>query len=615
MSRSIRFSSSSILLGTQLSSCFLLRQSMATRNAIPMFVKRNFSASSSSSSSFHPSVAPTLSQLNSFRIPRFELPQDSVEVITSPSDFYSKLKEKILSANSRVFLASLYIGKTETELIETIKQALRKNPDLHVYILSDALRGTRESPYGTCSASLLAPLITEFGNRRLQICMYHTPALHGLKKLLIPNRFNEGWGLQHMKLYGFDDEIILSGANLSNDYFTNRQDRYMLFKSAPLTEYYFKIFQAVSSISYKVVPIKQDGNKKPSVFTKLRNSVLKAKPKPTFFLQWDPSFLIPEPTKDPRGFIQVASTIVKPLLRTTSTENYPVLEHENNKEVMTYVFPISQLSPLFSKEFDEDPSTELPVINSVLSMLTLDSFNWVFTAGYFNMLPEYKSKLLQSSPPYASVITASPKANGFYLSKGVSGMLPDAYSLLASKFLQEVIATDPERNRTSKIRLVEWERGQVNTPGGWSYHAKGIWIFEPSGPVISPKDYSRKPTPVKEENEQSTNTEESTTTTIKKEEEKIELKKEIINEEAALASIAKPLITVIGSSNYTRRAYSHDLETNAVVITRDPELQTQISDEVKNLLKYTKEMTPKDYEERKISFAVKFWSWVLGDKL
>lgn len=41
--------------------------------------------------------------------------------------------------------------------------------------------------------------------------MFHTPNLTGLKKKLIPRRINEGWGLQHMKLYGIDDEIILSG--------------------------------------------------------------------------------------------------------------------------------------------------------------------------------------------------------------------------------------------------------------------------------------------------------------------------------------------------------------------------------------------------------------------
>jgi CDP-diacylglycerol--glycerol-3-phosphate 3-phosphatidyltransferase len=41
--------------------------------------------------------------------------------------------------------------------------------------------------------------------------MFHTPNLTGWRKKCIPKRLNEGWGLQHMKLYGFDDEIMLSG--------------------------------------------------------------------------------------------------------------------------------------------------------------------------------------------------------------------------------------------------------------------------------------------------------------------------------------------------------------------------------------------------------------------
>lgn len=76
-------------------------------------------------------------------------------------------------------------------------------------ILTDCLRGTREAPEPS-SASLLAPLADEFGDR-VEIRMYHTPNLTGLRKKHIPRRINEGWGLQHMKLYGVDDEIILSG--------------------------------------------------------------------------------------------------------------------------------------------------------------------------------------------------------------------------------------------------------------------------------------------------------------------------------------------------------------------------------------------------------------------
>ena len=82
--------------------------------------------------------------------------------------------------------------------------------DLKVSFLTDALRGTRETPDPSC-ASLLASLVSDFGPERVEVRMFHTPNLHGLKKRFIPTRINEGWGLQHMKLYGFDDEIILSG--------------------------------------------------------------------------------------------------------------------------------------------------------------------------------------------------------------------------------------------------------------------------------------------------------------------------------------------------------------------------------------------------------------------
>lgn len=98
----------------------------------------------------------------------------------------------------------------DADQISTFQKALRATPTLKLSILTDALRGTRESPNPSC-ASLLAPLVAEFGPGRVEIRMYHTPNLTGLRKKCIPNRINEGWGLQHMKLYGVDDEIIMSG--------------------------------------------------------------------------------------------------------------------------------------------------------------------------------------------------------------------------------------------------------------------------------------------------------------------------------------------------------------------------------------------------------------------
>ena len=39
-------------------------------------------------------------------------------------------------------------------------------------------------------------------------------------------------GVSHLKAYVFDDDVLISGANLSTTYFTKRQDRYYLFRNA-----------------------------------------------------------------------------------------------------------------------------------------------------------------------------------------------------------------------------------------------------------------------------------------------------------------------------------------------------------------------------------------------
>jgi len=48
-------------------------------------------------------------------------------------------------------------------------------------------------------------------------------SLQGKSKAKLPARYKEGIAVSHIKAYVFDDTVILSGANLSNDYFTNRQ--------------------------------------------------------------------------------------------------------------------------------------------------------------------------------------------------------------------------------------------------------------------------------------------------------------------------------------------------------------------------------------------------------
>ena len=130
-------------------------------------------------------------------------------------------------------MSALYWGVEERErrLRDTIAASLAARPGLRVRVLLDWCRGTRVSRDGDSSASLLAGLhhhaaaapATSEGEDRCRLAFYQTPQLRGWLARLLPAKWNEVVGLQHCKVYIFDNSLIVSGANLSQDYFTNRQ--------------------------------------------------------------------------------------------------------------------------------------------------------------------------------------------------------------------------------------------------------------------------------------------------------------------------------------------------------------------------------------------------------
>lgn len=384
--------------------------------------------------------------------PRIDIRANQVKVLNGPEDFYEALKRKIQVAKKRIYLSTLYIGKSENELVSTLRAALLHNgPGLKVSILTDALRGTRESPDASC-ASLLAPLAAEFPDQ-VEIRMYHTPNLTGLRKRFVPKRINEGWGLQHMKLYGIDDEVILSGANLSSDYFTNRQDRYHVFSSRRVTDYFARIHDAVCSVSFLLRP---SANQE------------------SYTLTWPSSNPAPSPLSDPRAYIKATTSLLLPLVSPS-----PSPPPTPSAPLTTSVYPIISLPPSLN--------TELPALRVLFSSPVA---SYTFAAGYFNPHPLITSSIIacSSSPNPASgkILTAHPWANGFYNSSGISGLLPAAYSHLSLRFLQAA--------RGATIQLREWQRGTVGQPDGWTFHAKGLWITFKSSPTpIPPSSSSSSP--------------------------------------------------------------------------------------------------------------------------
>ncbi|TLD19867.1 hypothetical protein PspLS_09578, partial [Pyricularia sp. CBS 133598] len=504
---------------------------------------RSFTGSSSAGAAAGPStngptttaglLAPFTTELDKIA-PSFRIHGSQIRILQTPAEFYETLKDKIRHAERRIFLSTLYIGKSEKELIATLQEALRAKPELKVSILTDALRGSREAPE-PCSASLLAPLVTEFGAERVEIRMYHTPNLTGLRKKYIPKRINEGWGLQHMKLYGFDDEIVMSGANLSNDYFTNRQDRYHLFSSREITEYFWGLQRAVGSLSFLVQP----STESPSGFE----------------MTWPGSNLAPSPLEEPDKFVAKSTTLIRDLISVKSAKSNAGSGGERS-QTDTSVYPLAQMSQLMRP----DTSTELPAVTHILSKLAspaLAGSSWTFTAGYFNPAPSLTKLLLSAAPGgTGTVITASPYANGFFRSRGVSGMLPDAYSLLARRFLDQV----ERRKGGQEVVLKEWRRGTSGEPDGWTYHAKGLWVTLPGGQDIGPS------------------------------------------------------LTMVGSSNYTKRSYSLDLEANALIVTTNDGLRKRLADEQQWLQEYAAPVTIDDFvkTDRRVSLKVRISMWIVS---
>lgn len=171
--------------------------------------------------------------------PCFPINALKVNVINDPKLFYETLQTRFQKANRRISIASLYIGtgNLEKQLLETTKQNIDANKNLQLNVLLDYQRGTRGS---NNSVTLLRDFFSGPSNQ-CSVSLFQTPRLQGSWSKALPSRYNEIVGLQHMKLYIADDSVLLSGANFSNDYFQQRQDRYIEIEDADLADFYYDL--------------------------------------------------------------------------------------------------------------------------------------------------------------------------------------------------------------------------------------------------------------------------------------------------------------------------------------------------------------------------------------
>ena len=133
----------------------------------------------------------------------FTLRSENCEVLETPSCFHENILKRIRSSRERISLASLYFGtgQKEREIVEEIRRACKRNPELRVKILLDHSRGTRKSPSdGTSSMSMLTSLCNEFPGQ-FSLSLFLMPQLWSESASRIPARWNEIVAVMHVKAY------------------------------------------------------------------------------------------------------------------------------------------------------------------------------------------------------------------------------------------------------------------------------------------------------------------------------------------------------------------------------------------------------------------------------
>ncbi|KAL4612916.1 CDP-diacylglycerol-glycerol-3-phosphate 3-phosphatidyltransferase, mitochondrial isoform X1 [Arapaima gigas] len=364
-------------------------------------------------------------------VPMFRVPGGHVHVLHSPKEFYQVMKAHIKTARKRVMMASLYLGTgpLEQDLVNSLQEALECSQnedgpcDLKVSILLDYTRGSRGKQN---SRTMLLPLLRRFPNQT-RVALYHTPDLRGLLRLLVPQRFNETIGVQHIKVYLFDNSLIISGANLSDSYFTNRQDRYILLEDChQVADFFAELVGAVSDVSLQLEP---------------DNSV-----------HMEEGMV--HPYKGDRAqFSASARRRIMEVMDTASEQQQGEPDQSD-----TWIFPLVQMKPLGIR-VDEQVTARL--------LTEADQEATVYlTSGYFNLTRTYMRLVLSASAHYR-ILMASPEVNGFFGAKGVAGAIPAAYIHLARQFYKQVC----QRGQQERVRLHEYQQQD------WTFHAKGLWYY------------------------------------------------------------------------------------------------------------------------------------------
>lgn len=152
---------------------------------------------------------------------RFDLRE--LDVLPGPQEYYTFLRQALPRAERKLVLASLYLGDDilTRRLLEIVDHKLATEPHFEVCVVLDGRRGRREDTM---------KVLHDFP--RIKECVVYVKIPRHYSPL--PRRWQEAFGVMHVKGVVLDDTAILTGSNFAGSYFVDRLDRYYVFSNADI---------------------------------------------------------------------------------------------------------------------------------------------------------------------------------------------------------------------------------------------------------------------------------------------------------------------------------------------------------------------------------------------
>ncbi len=470
----------------------------------------------------------------------------------------------------------------EKLMLEEILKASNKNKYLKVNIILDRFRGQRVGgPSQLSSKLLLDDIFHRASNpQNLNFTFFQHNKVPRFFDFANKAGVNEIFGTFHSKQYIFDNTVILSGANLSEDYFTHRTDRYVYLNNVKDFADYLEDFnQIFSDLGDKLVKdeteisircntlaeMKKQMNHRFKLF--LYNNSLEPSKIPAIQENID-EFLSKKYNPIDFLFLYDKTNDFKNVLNDKEkhiNETKPFQkETDHNSFIEAPISDYSEKYRRFSEILHENknnsgniiliPSFQIPMIDYVgeqdlfVSLLQFlissnpnTNYEMTFTTGYFNptdALLELFKKI--PSNVKIEIIAAAPQANSFFKGKGFKGRVPGIYRVALQKWIGAL-------SSVSNITFYEYAKSKS------TYHSKGIWLLANNGNEVE-------------------------------------------------------YLTIYGSSNYAKRSYLKDLESQFLIFSQSPNEIKMFEDERKDIFrdchKLTDEIISQDKTTR-VSFCNK----------